>query len=307
MASSAGFSLSYSARRGTRNATHAITRTGSNMRLPVVVALLIAGATISGQQPSSQVDPLHRPFDEILDIYVRDGFVYYNALRLERAKFDQYVAALNGATATAHATGTREQQLAFWINAYNAFVLRTVIDRFPIRGKASAYPTSSIRQIPGAFERLTHRAAGRTVTLDGIEKDILTPLGDARAFLALGRGSVGGGRLRSEAYDASRIDQQLDAVAAESLTRKEVVRIDAVENRLIVSALFSWREPAFVASFADKAADIFRERSPLERAVLALIEPHLVGAEAEFLEKNTFSMVFDTFDWRLNDLSARSQ
>jgi Protein of unknown function, DUF547 len=277
------------------------------MRLPVVVALVFAGVTVSGQQPSSKVDPLHRPFDEILDVYVRDGFVYYNALRLERAKFDQYVAALNGASAAAHAAGTRQQQLAFWINAYNAFVLRTVIDHFPIRGKASTYPTSSIRQIPGAFERLTHRAAGRTVTLDGIEKDILTPLGDARAFLALGRGAVGGGRLRSEAYDASRIDQQLDAVAAESLTRKEIVRVDSANDRLIVSPLFSWREPAFVASLADKAADIFRERSPLERAVLALIEPHLVGAEAEFLEKNTFSMVFDTFDWRLNDLSARSQ
>ena len=277
------------------------------MRLLVVVALVVAGATVSGQPPPSKVDPLHRPFDEILDIYVRDGFVYYNALRIERGKFDQYVAALNGATAAAHATGTRQQQLAFWINAYNAFVLRTVIDHFPIRGKASTYPTSSIRQIPGAFERLTHRAAGRTVTLDSIEKDILTPLGDARAFLALGRGAVGGGRLRSEAYDASRIDQQLDAVAAESLTRDEIVRVDSANDRLMVSPLFSWREQAFVAALADKADDIFRQRSPLERAVLALIEPHLVGSEAEFLEKNTFNMVFDTFDWRLNDLSARSQ
>ena len=39
--------------------------------------------------------------------------------------------------------------------------------------------------------------------------------------------------------------------------------------------------------------------------MLALIEPHLVGAEAEFLEKNEFSMIFSAFDWRLNDLSAR--
>ena len=72
-----------------------------------------------------------------------------------------------------------------------------------------------------------------------------------------------------------------------------------------VSPLFSWREAAFTAALADKADKIFAERSPLERAVLALIEPHLVGSEAEFLEKNTLRMTFSAFDWRLNDLSAR--
>ena len=72
-----------------------------------------------------------------------------------------------------------------------------------------------------------------------------------------------------------------------------------------MSPLFSWREAAFVASLADKAHKVFEQRSPLERAVLALIEPHLVGAEAEFLEKNAFRMAFTEFDWRLNDLNAR--
>ena len=49
--------------------------------------------------------------------------------------------------------GRRDRQLAYWINAYNAFVLRTVIDDYPIRGRAADYPPNSIRQIPGAFER----------------------------------------------------------------------------------------------------------------------------------------------------------
>ncbi len=134
---------------------------------------------------------------------------------------------------------------------------------------------------------------------------MLTPLGDARVFLALGRGAVGGGRLRSEAFDDSRLDEQLTAVASETLTRKEVVRVDIADNQLMVSPLFSWRETAFVASLADKSHKVFEQRSPLERAVLALIEPHLVGAEAEFLEKNAFRMAFTEFDWRLNDLNAR--
>jgi Protein of unknown function, DUF547 len=276
--------------------------------IPVTLVSLPAGESHPARtgQTASPAAGLHRPFDEILDLYVRDGFVYYNAVRSDRAKLDRYLASLNGSAATEHARGSRAQQLALWINAYNALVLRTVIDNWPIRGRSAEFPVPSIRQIPGAFDRLTHRVAGRAVTLDGIEKEILTPLGDARALLALGRGAVGGGRLRSEAFDAAKIDTQLAAVAAESMRRKEIAQIDPAANQLRVSPIFSWREAAFVASLADKADALFKDRSPLERAVLALIEPHLVGAEADFLEKNSFRVVFEDFDWRLNDLSTRS-
>ena len=261
----------------------------------------------SAQSVPSTVHPLHRPLDELLDLYVRDGFVYYSALRSDRAKLDRYVASLNSPSASALASGSRDDQRAFWINAYNALVLRTVIDHFPIRGRASEYPAVSIRQIPGAFEKAIHRVAGRAVSLDGIEKEILMPLGDARVFLALGRGAYGGGRLRSEAFDGPSIGKQLDAVAAETVSRPELVRIDSVNNVVSMSPIFSWREPAFVAFFADKSDPVFRERSGIERAVLAIIEPYLFGAEAEFLEKNAFKMQFHAFDWRLNDLNARTQ
>ena len=108
--------------------------------------------------------------------------------------------------------------MAFWINAYNALVLRTVDRQLSDSRQAprSIPPTASAR-FPARSSRRTHRVAGRAVTLDAIEKEILTPLGDARVFLALGRGAVGGGRLRSEAFDAARLEEQLNAVAAESL------------------------------------------------------------------------------------------
>ena len=43
--------------------------------------------------------------------------------------------------------------MAFWLNAYNALVLKTVVDHYPIPGASAGYPAKSIRQIPGAFER----------------------------------------------------------------------------------------------------------------------------------------------------------
>jgi hypothetical protein len=276
------------------------------MRVVVSSVLICSAVALAMAQPiPSSVDPLHRPFDQLLDVYVRDGFVYYNALRRERSALDRYVASLNSAEAVALAKGSADEQKAFWINVYNALVLRTVIDHYPIRGAAKQYPASSVRQIPGAFEKRPHRVADRTVTLDGIEKDVLAPLGDARVFLALGRGSQGGGRLRSEAFDGPTLDKLLGAVVAETATRVELFKTDEPANVVSMSPLFSWREPLFVASFAEKAPAVYAQRSGIERAVLALVHDHVTTPERLFLEKNIFKMQFHEYDWRLNDLSNR--
>ena len=260
------------------------------------------GAQLSGP---STVDGLHRPLDEILDLYVRDGLVYYFALRQERGKLDRYVASLGEVSADTVKSWPRERQLAYWINAYNAFVLRTVIDSYPIRGRASDYPVNSIRQIPGAFERRQFRAGGRSLTLDQIEKDVIGELGDARALLALGRGAIGSPRLKSEAYTPEKLDAQLTTMVNELVTNRDLVFVDVSNERLSVNPLFSWREDIFAKSLDGKAPAIYASRSPLERAVLALIDPALVPNEAEFLRKNTFRMVFHDFDWKLNDLTGR--
>ena len=133
-------------------------------------------------------------------------------------------------------------------------MLRTVIDGYPIRGKARDYPPNSIRQIPGAFERRTFRAGGRMLTLDAIEKDVIGELGDARALLALGRGAVGGPRLKSEAFTAERLDSQLtdDGQRAGDAAATWCSSIWPNE-RLSVNPMFSWREPIFTKSLADKA------------------------------------------------------
>lgn len=269
--------------------------------LIAALAIAVAGA----QEPAPVVvDPIHRPYDQILDIYVRDGLVYYLALKRERATFDRYVQSLADTSAETVSSWPAARQLAFWINAYNAFVLRTVIDHYPIRGKAPEYPASSIRQIPGAFERRAHRAGGRTLTLDAIERDVIAPFGDPRALLALGRGANGGGRLKSEAYTSARLDSQLATMTSELVTRRELVFVDVPNGVLSVTPIFSWRQDAF-ARLADRAPEVFTSRSPLERAVLSLIDPLLVPNESEFLRQNTFRMAFHDFDWSLNDLTGR--
>jgi len=273
------------------------------MRLAISIALAMvcaAAPSIAQQDPAGAAR--RKSFDEFLDQYVRDGYVYYRALRSERSRFDTYVNSLADVEV---GSLPRDDQLAFWLNAYNALVLRTVIDHYPIQGRSPDYPPKSIRQIPGAFERLTHRVAGRTLTLDQIEQTVLPSFHDPRVYLALGRGSVGGGRLRSEAFSPERLEAQLTEVANECAGRSECIQIDRQNNRVVVSAIFSWREQEFAAAYGGSAPAAVANRSPIERAVLGLVEPKLLTTEREFLEKNQFQVSYKPFDWLLNDLTGR--
>ena len=262
---------------------------------------LFLSSGLPARQPPT--DALHQPFDRILDLQVRDGLVYYRALRSERGRLDRYIASLDVPAATYDAW-PRDQQAAFWINAYNAFVLETVIDHYPIRGKAAAYPSVSIRQIPGAFEQKKHRAAGRAVTLDEIEKTLLPAFKDPRIYLALGRGAIGSGRLRSEAYTGERLAAQLNAVQAEFVTERTMLAIDRTTEQISVTPIVSWHEAEFVAAYDKGAEGLYAQRSSIERAMVAFVQPHLLPLEREFLQKNTFRVTYHRFDWRLNDLTG---
>ena len=201
------------------------------MTRPITAAFacVLVVASVSAQESKG--------FEDILENYVRDGQVYYRALKSDRGKLDGYLTLI---AALSIDKLPREEQLAFWLNAYNALVLRTVVDHYPIAGHAPQYPAKSVRQIPGAFEKIPHHVAGRSMTLDQIEKDVLPTFHDPRVYFALGRGAIGSGRLRSEAFVPARIEEQLADVAAECVTRAQCVQLDREANKITASSIFSW-------------------------------------------------------------------
>ncbi|MGE3519872.1 MAG: DUF547 domain-containing protein [Vicinamibacterales bacterium] len=263
-------------------------------------AVVVLGVGSYAQDPS--IDAQRRRLDELLDLNVRDGFVYYRALKSEHSRLDGIVGSLANISLD---TASPQERAAFWVNAYNAIVLKTIVDSYPIPQRSREYPPGSIRQVPGAFERVTHRVAGRTVTLDQIEQTVLPTFHDPRLFFALGRGAVGSGRLRSEAYLPEKLEQQLAENAAECASRSQCVQVDAGANVMRVSSIFSWRRDEFAAAYADKAANGFAGRSPIERAILGFIDPRMLTAEREFLTRNQFKVEYLPFDWTLNDLTGR--
>src|ERR1700730_8031720 len=98
----------------------------------ILVLALLAIAAPRAQQPTIILGP----FDLILDTYVRDGYVYYRALRIERRRLDEYVRTI---ASTEVDKRTRNEQIAFWLNAYNALVLQTVIDHYADPRRSTEY------------------------------------------------------------------------------------------------------------------------------------------------------------------------
>jgi uncharacterized protein DUF547 len=272
------------------------------MRIAAVVCCLLASMAVAPAAQESRTAAGRRIFDAVLDLYVRDGLVYYRALKLERANFDRYIASIADASIDA---APREERLAFWLNAYDALVLRTVIDHYPIARRSQEYPEHSIRQIPGAFERVQHRVGGRLLTLDAIEQTILSSFHDPRVYFAIGRGAMASGRLRSETFTPERLEAQLTEVAAECVSRAQCVQIDRTTGQVNISSIFSWRSADFIDAYAAAGEAAFASRSPIERAALAFVGPRLLAAEKTLLAQNQFKVAFKPFDWSLNDLTGR--
>src|SRR5260370_41087982 len=107
---------------------------------------------------------------------------------------------------------TRDQRLAFWINAYNLFTLRAIVDHYPIRSAwLTLQPRNSIRQIDGVWTTLSWPAAGRTVTLDEIEHRILRPeFKEPRVHFAINCTSIGWPAPSAHPYPPATLNGQLD-------------------------------------------------------------------------------------------------
>ena len=158
---------------------------------------------------------LHDPWDVILKEYSKDGWVDYARLKKNRKSLDEYLRALRNMQPAEEKKLSRDQRLAFWINAYNALAVKTILDHYPIKKAwgfaALAYPEKSIKQIKGGFDGIKHKIAGRKLTLNDLENDILRgELNEPRIHFAIVCASIGCPLLRGEAYRAKNLDAQLD-------------------------------------------------------------------------------------------------
>lgn len=144
---------------------------------------------------------------------------------------------------------TRQEQLALWINLYNAFTVSAILERYPI---TSIRPL--VLGIPNwlaflwFFQRRVYRFSQQNYSLAQIENQILRHrLQEPRIHFAIVCASVGCPQLRCEAYQPERIEQQLDSDANRFLNNPEKVHYDAQTGILYCSKIFKWYRQDFIA------------------------------------------------------------
>ena len=251
-------------------------------------------------------DHSHTEFNLILEKHVTDGWVNYRGILAESDMFYRYISSVGAVNADALAKWSRNQKLAYWINAYNAFTIQAIIERYPIRGRSLIglfFPQNSILQISGIWDRLTFNAGGQSLTLGQIEHEILRKLFDEpRIHFAIVCASRSCPALRSEAYRFYILEFQLHEQTVEFINDPaRGVRWDAVKQRLYISKIFKWFKEDFKQKMAASEAPT-RSEMP-GNPLLAFIRPYIRNESIIYSMADNWNVrvSYLPYDWRLNE------
>ena len=245
---------------------------------------------------AGEFDHSHAAWNAVLQAHAKDGMFNYAALKADDAQFRAYVASLGGVTAKEIVGWTRAQKLAYYINAYNAYTVESILAAYPIAGRNPLHPSNSIRQISGVWDKATHAVGGESLTLDAIEhKKLREQLKEPRIHAAVNCASIGCPPLRDTAFAAATIEAQLDAAVAAWVTNEAHVRYDARRKRLYLSKIFDWFKGDFAAS--PGSAKGFGDYD----GVVNFILPHLSTDTAAAILKDRPQVRFNDYDWGLNE------
>ncbi len=266
------------------------------------LATVLAGValTMPAGAGSAAFDHTYSAFARVLAAHVEGPRVDYASLTAQRASLDAVAASFDGAGAGGEAGWTRDQRMAFWINAYNVFTLRAIVDHYPIQSSLfTLQPRNSIRQIDDVWTARRWRAAGRAVSLDDIEHKILRPeFKDARIHFAVNCASVGCPPLAAEPYRASTLDAQLDAAGRRYLGSPQ--GLQAGGDTLRVSSIFKWYGEDFIKTYAPIAP---AGPDPATRAALGAVMRFGPADAASLAKSGRARVVFLDYDWSLNDVT----
>ena len=233
---------------------------------------------------TAQID--HSGWNTFLGTYVLPGEDGINRVRYasvsdaDRQQLRNYIATLEQLPIRQYSS---EQQLAYWINLYNALTIDVVLQH---------YPVDSIRDIdisPGFFadgpwKKKLLAIEGEPLSLNDIEHRILRPVWqDPRLHYALNCASIGCPNLSNSAYQADTIDTRLDQAATSYINHPRGVSFD--NGKLTVSSIYNW----FRDDFGESDAAVIAH---LQRYAL----PPLQGALAD-----SENIAGYRYDWSLND------
>jgi len=241
------------------------------------------GTNVSADQRVDVERIDHSMWDSLLKKYVDEkGYVDYRSWKAsssDQQLLDRYLNHLSSAQITR--SSSREAQLAFWINAYNAVT---------VKGILREYPTTSIRKHTSKlggyniWKDLKLTVSGRELSL---EHQVLRKMGEPRIHFAIVCASIGCPRLLNEAYTADRIDQQLATNTKSFFSDRS--KFYAQGQTIYVSPILDW----FAEDFGPNTA-----------AQMKTIAPYLPESAQALALSGRAKVKYLDYDWGLNDRAA---
>lgn len=226
-----------------------------------------------------QTDSLHQDFSAILTENVQDGVVNYTGIGND-PRFHQYLEVLKQTDPDNFESDS--EQLAFWINAYNALAIKGIIDGLS--------PSSFLGRIT-YFKTTDYEVGDREINLYDLERDIIIPFNEPRIHFAIVCASASCPKLRSEAYTAANLEQQLEENALDFINDKTKNEFNATKKRASVSKIFDWFEKDFEKHSGSVQAYLSRFVND---------EQH-----AQALKNSDYKVKHLKYDWSLNGTLAK--
>jgi len=177
-----------------------------------------------------------------------EGQVDYKALQSNSINLDNYLKLLS--KTSPDTSWSKQQSLAFWINAYNAMTINLVLRHYPLK---------SIKDIKNPWGQRIWRIGDKLYNLEDIEHQILRKMDEPRIHFAIVCASISCPKLQNEAFQASKIDTQLTKATKEFLA--DTNRNNISKYSLELSKMFQWFSKDFkqngsLIDFLNQYADI---------------------------------------------------
>ncbi len=234
------------------------------------------------------------PFDRVCEQFVNEvGLVDYAGLKADDGDLNAFLDQVQAVSPHSNlaAFPSETTAITYWINAYNAWMLRAVLD---------AYPVASVMDIgddPGVFDAKGRICGGEDFSLNEIEHEIVRKeFLEPRAHFALNCASMGCPWLPSEAFDHRRLDAQLDREAFRFFADASHLRVDAAGETVYLSSILDWYGEDFTRWL--KEVKQIDEPSILDYA--------RIYAPADIADEiaDDFEVKWPEYGWGLNDQAA---
>ena len=218
-------------------------------------------------------------FDTVLRRYVSEnGLVDYKGLK-EDDEFEKYIEYLSHTNPDD--LPSDKHRLAFWINAYNAFVLKGVLEEYPIKS------VLDVGWIPHSFfKRKRFETQNGEITLQILENEKLREaFREPRIHFAINCASMSCPILLRDAYSAEKLEEQLEEQAFSFMNDRSRNYLDKENGVLYLSYIFKWYEGDFIRS-GEKIVDY--------------VARYLNQDDAKFVKNNEVTIKYLDYDWDLN-------